>query len=167
MEQLNPNPQPPSPASLWASEISRWGFFACGIVLVVAAAILPLNADLEWTRHQADLALVIEQENLARNESYAGMVAAIENQNPDTLRLLAQANMGLIPATHDALVSPGYRSDPMMFELLEPAALQRPVFAPQYSRLERLVMVPKSRLWVIAGGMLLVLIGVLPAAKPK
>jgi len=167
VEQLNPESQPALQTADWASEISRWGFFACGIVLVVAAAILPLNADLEWTRHQADLALVIEQENVARNASYTGMVAAIENQNPDTLRLLAQANMGLIPATHDALVSPGYRSDPMMFELLEPAALQRPVFAPRYSRLEKLVMAPKSRLWVIAGGMLLVLIGVLPAAKPK
>jgi len=167
VEQLNPKSAPPKKNPDWASEIARWGFFACGIVLVVAAAILPLNADLEWTRHQADLALVIEQENIARNESYAGMVAAIENQNPDTLRLLAQSNMGLIPATHDALLMPGQRADPMLFELLEPAALDRPVFAPQYSRLEKLVMTPKSRLWVIAGGMLLVLIGVLPAAKPK
>jgi len=167
VEQSHPDSQPAAQNSDWASEIARWGFFACGIVLVVAAAILPLNADLEWTRHQRDLALVAEQENFARNESYAGMIDAIENQNPDTLRLLAQSNMGLIPASHDALVSPGYRSDPMMFELLEPAALERPVFEPQYSRLEKMVMVPKSRLWVIAGGMLLVLIGVLPAARAK
>ncbi|MBL4810428.1 MAG: hypothetical protein JKY43_10285 [Phycisphaerales bacterium] len=150
-----------------ASEIARWGFFLCGIVLIAAAAILPLNADLEWTRHQTNLALVAEQENIARNESYANMIEAIEKQNPDTLRLLAQSNMGLIPATHDALISPGQQADPMMFELLEPAALDRPVFAPQYSRLEKMVMVPTSRLWVIAGGILLVLIGILPAAKPK
>ena len=150
-----------------ASEISRWGFFISGIILIIAAAILPLNADLDWTRHQRNLALVAEQENAARNVSYQGMLAAIENKKPDTLRLLAQSNMGMIPTGHDALLVPGQRPDPMIFELLEPAPLTRPDFEPNYSRLENLVMIPKSRLWVIAGGILLVLIGILPAANPK
>ena len=161
MEQLQSKPDSA------ASEIARWGFFLCGIILIVAAAILPLNADLEWTHHQRNLALVAEQENIARNVSYQGMIAAIENKNPDTLNLLAQSNMGMIPADHDALLMPGQRADPMIFELLEPAPLPRPVFAPNYSRLENLVMIPKSRLWVIAAGILLVLIGIPPAARPK
>lgn len=95
------------------------------------------------------------------------MVAAIENKNLDTLNLLAQSNLGMIPADSDALFAPGQRADPMIFELLEPAPFVRPDFAPNYSRLENLVMVPKSRLWVIAGGILLVLIGILPAANSK
>jgi len=150
-----------------ASEISRWAFFICGIILIVAAAILPLHADLEYTRHQRNLALLAEQENVARNVSYQSMIAAIDQHNPDTLHLLAQSNLGMIPADHDALLVPGQRADPMIFELLEPAALDRPAFAPQYSRLEKLVMTTKSRLWVIAAGMLLVLIGILPATKAK
>jgi hypothetical protein len=151
----------------WASEISRWGFFICGIILIAAAAILPLRADLDWTRHQRDLALVVEQDNAARNESYQGMIAAIDHGNPDTLQLLAHSNLGMIPADRDALVVPGVRTDPMIFELLEPTPKPRPEFAPRYSRLERLVMIPKTRLWVLAGGILLVLIGLLPAVKPK
>lgn len=150
----------------WASEISRAGFFITGLVLIVAAAVLPLKADLDWTTHQRNLALVQEQENAARNASYAQMIDAIEQQNPDTLRLLAQSNLGVIPADHNALVAPGAKPDPMVFELLEPAPLARPDFVPRYSRLERLVMIPETRLWVIAGGMLLVLMGLLPAAKP-
>ncbi|MBO6512440.1 MAG: hypothetical protein JJ974_00555 [Phycisphaerales bacterium] len=150
-----------------ASEISRAGFFIAGIVLIVAAAILPLRADLEWTTHQRNLALVQEQENAARNASYQQMIDAIDQQNPDTLRLLAQSNLGVIPADHNALVAPGAKPDPMVFELLEPTPLDRPEFAPRYSRLERLVMVPETRLWVIAGGMLLVLLGLLPQAKPS
>ena len=150
-----------------ASEISRWAFFICGLILIIAAATLPLKADLDYTRHQRDLAMVVEQENVARNASYQSMLDAIESKNPDTLRLLAQSNMGLIPASHEALLVPGEQRDPMVFELLEPSPLARPEFSPQYSRLERLVMIPKSRLWVIAGGIFCVLIGLLPAAEPK
>jgi hypothetical protein len=150
-----------------ASEISRWAFFICGLILIIAAATLPLKADLDYTRHQRDLAMVIEQDNAARNASYQSMLDAIESKNPDTLRLLAQSNMGLIPASHEALLVPGERRDPMVFELLEPQPLPRPEYAPQYSRLERLVMIPKSRLWVIAGGIFCVLIGLLPAVEPK
>ena len=155
----------PSTQTDYASEVARWGFFLCGIVLVVAAAILPLNADLEWTNHQSTLARVIEQDHIARNASYQSMIDAVDRNDPDTLQLLAQSNLGLIPAGNDALVTPGVRNDPMLLELLEPAPLPRPEFAPNYSRLERLVMVPKARLWVIAGGILLVFIGILPKAK--
>lgn len=158
--------QPSLPDNI-ASEISRWAFFICGLILIIAAATLPLKADLDYTRHQRDLAMVIEQDNLARNASYQSMLDAIESKNPDTLRLLAQSNMGLIPASHEALLVPGERRDPMVFELLEPQPLPRPEFSPQYSRLERLVMIPKSRLWVIAGGIFCVLIGLLPAVDPK
>tara|TARA_R110000868_G_scaffold119469_2_gene316930 strand:- start:252615 stop:253121 length:507 start_codon:yes stop_codon:yes gene_type:complete len=165
VEQLHSHPE--SIPTDYASEISRWGFFVCGIILIAAAAILPLRADLDWTRHQRDLALVAEQDNAARNESYKGMIAAIDHGNPDTLQLLAHSNLGMIPANRDALVTPGVRTDPMIFELLEPIPKPRPEFAPRYSRLEKLVMVPKTRLWVLAGGILLVLIGLLPAAKPK
>ena len=154
-------------ADMAASEISRWACFISGIILIIAASILPLRADLEWTRHQRNLALVTEQENAARNVSYAAMIDAIDQKNPDTLRLLAQSNLGMIPADRDALLMPGQSADPMTFELLEPAPLPRPEFAPNYSRLEKLVMIPKSRLWVIAGGILLVLIGILPAARAK
>jgi hypothetical protein len=170
VEQFSPHPDPDHNTELsdnLASEISRWAFFICGLILIIAAATLPLKADLDYTRHQRNLAMVIEKENAARNVSYQSMISAIESKNPDTLRLLAQSNMGLIPATHEALMIPGERQDPMVFELLEPAPFARPEFSPQYSRLERLVMVPKSRLWVIAGGIFLVLVGLLPAAKPK
>ncbi len=149
------------------AEIACWGFLIGGIILIIAAAILPLRADLEWTRHQRNLALVAEQESMARNASYANMIAAIENQNPDTLQLLAQSNLGLIQPDQNALVMPGVRSDPMLFELLEPEPLARPVFAPQYSRLEKMVMVPRTRLWILAGGIGLVFVGLLPAARAK
>lgn len=166
MEHSRDHSEPESSRD-FASEISRAGFFITGLVLIVAAALLPLKADLEWTTHQRNLALVQEQENAARNASYQQMIAAIDQKNPDTLRLLAQSNLGVIPADHNALVAPGAKQDPMVFELLEPAPLIRPEFMPRYSRLERLVMIPKTRLWVIAGGMLLVLMGLLPAAKPS
>lgn len=153
--------------SEFASELARWGFFLSGIVLVIAAAILPLQADLEWTHHQRDLALIVEQDNLARNASYQRMIDAIQNKDPDTLHLLAQSNLGLIPASRDALVIPGVRRDPMLFELLEPAPHQRPEFNPRYSRLQKLVLTPKARLWVIAGGIFLVFLGLLPKTKAR
>ena len=156
---------------MWGSEIARWGFFLAGVVLIVAAAVLPLRADLEWTRHQRNLAAVSEQEHALRNERYSQMIGAIDSQDPHTIGLLAQSNLGMIPSDRSAIVMSGpmgqASSDPMVFELLEPPMLERPEFAPRYSRLERLVMVPRTRLWVIAGGIFLVFVGLLPAARAK
>ena len=168
VEQLPAHPAPPpsgQPADRFASEVARWCCFAAGLALLVSAFVLPVREDLRLMRHQRTLALIAEQEHAARNARYQEMIDALERAEPDTILRLAHANLGLIPAGSESLAAPGQMRDPMLFELLEPEPIARPVYRPERTRLERLVLDRRTRLWVVATGAVLTLMGLLPMAR--
>lgn len=168
VEQFPDHPAPTptdQPADRFASELARWCCFAAGLALLVSAFILPVREDLRIIRHQRELALIAEQEHAARNARYQDMIGALERAEPDTILRLAHANLGLIPAGSESLSPPGELRDPMLFELLEPRPIPRPAYRPDRSRLERLVLSRDTRLWVVAGGAVLTLVGLLPMAR--
>jgi len=161
----HPAPEPSRAPDRFASELARWCCFIAGLALLVSAFVLPVREDLRVMRHQRELALIAEQEHAARNARYEQMIEALERAEPDTILRLAHSNLGLIPVGSESLVPAGGPRDPMLFELLEPESIDRPAYAPARSRLEGLVLDRRTRLWVVAAGAVLTLMGLLPMAQ--
>jgi hypothetical protein len=149
-----------------AGEIGRWMIFAAGLVVLVASLILPAQADLRMTRMERDRTLHIERAHEQRIDRYRGFLNQLASPDEQTIELLAMAQLGKIPGNREALVAPGEPGDTLLLEAIEPeptpfVETQRPL-----TRLERITSDQRTRLWVIAGGLLAVLYGLLPATKP-
>lgn len=163
-----PRDEPPEtdPSDRLASSITRWVCLLSGVALLASAMILPAHEELARVEHQRDTALAIRAHHEARNARYQQALGSIDRGDPGTIARLTHASLGLIPASTRALVPEGGPlRDPMLFELLEPEPPATPRRDPSRSRLERLVLDPATRLWVIAGAALLTLIGLLPRAQ--
>ena len=149
----------------WAGALGRWFIFAAGLAILVAALILPAQIDLRETRDQRDLALHIEQSHNTRIERYEAFLAEMKHPAPETVKLLAMSQLGMIASDRQALIIPGQPADPQLFEFLEPTPV---VFEPRIvntSRLETLTTGLDSRFWFVLIGAVSVMYGILPAAK--
>ena len=144
-----------------------WLFLIAGLVLLSFTVVIPAQSDLAEARWQRDRAVAIEaqrEERLFKHERY---LAALESREPTVVKALAASQLNLVPAGSGAIVEvddPG-RSDASVFPVLEPAPISLPELHQVESRLGRWARDRDSRLWLIAGGSMLVLIGVLPWGK--
>ena len=148
---------------------SKWGAFLAGVALMIALALIPPAADLETIHRQRDRILAMEQTDLARIANYQAMIRAIDERDPDTVRLVLASELQLVPRGRTALVVPGRPDDPRLFELLEPAPTPAPgVAPPARSALARLAVDDKGRLVLAAIACLALLWGVMPPlAEPS
>lgn len=144
--------------------VSKWIGFLCGLALLIAVALIPPAADLDAVRLQRDRVLTMEQTDLQRLANYRALLDALENRDPDTLRLVLAAQLQLIPRGQTALVVPGAIEDPRLFELLEPPAPDLPYsVAPTVpSTLTRLASSDLGRLALLTGAGLAILWGLMP-----
>lgn len=147
-------------------ELGRWLIFASGLVVLVAALLLPVQADLRATRQERDRTLHIERAQNQRIDRYRGFLNELHSPDEHTVQLLAMSQLGKIPGDRQALVAPGEPGDTLLVESIEPQPepfvdTQRPM-----TRLERFTTDQRTRLWIIAGGLVAVFYGLLPAAKP-
>lgn len=161
VQTTNPTHAP----SDWAGFLGRWLIFVSGLVVLVAALILPAQIDLRETRIQRDLALHIEQSQHTRIDRYQEFLKQLESPSASTVDLLAMSQLGIIPDDREALIVQGKPADPQLFEFLEPT---QPAFEPRVMRvshLEEFTTGSRSRLWVVLIGAVAVMYGLLPAAK--
>ncbi len=154
-----------SVSDVFANSIARWMFFLAGITLLVAALLLPATGDLRTVRQIRDAALMTETHHHQRVARYEQFLRAIESGDQATIELLAQSQLGVIPAGREALILPGQPADPMVFELLEPIATTQAPVAHRISVLEKLTTTRETRFVVILVGAMAVLIGILPPAR--
>ncbi len=148
-----------------AGSLGRWMIFAAGLVVLVAALILPAQIDLRETRLQRDLALHTEQAQQTRINRYRVFLEQLENPSASTVDLLAMSQLGMIADDREALIIPGQPADPQLFEFLEPTL---PAFEPRIvtaSYLEEFSTGTRSRLWIVLIGAVAVMYGLLPPAK--
>jgi len=141
--------------------------FIAGITVLVAAVLLPAQADLRATRVERDRTLHTERLGERRIERYRAFLNELANPDEQTVQLLAMSQLGQIPGDRAALVAPGERGDMMLLESIEPRPepfvdTQRPL-----TRLERITIHQRSRLWLVAGALVAVLYGLMPATKPS
>jgi hypothetical protein len=141
-----------------------WLFLAAGVVLLFATVVIPAQADLAEARWQRDRALAIEAQRKERLFKHERYLAALESREPALVRALAASQLNLVPAGRAAALRP---IDPMMedasvFPSLEPAPIVLPELELVDSRLARWARGEHSRLWLIAAGSMLVMMGLLP-----
>ncbi|MBX3365098.1 MAG: hypothetical protein KF866_10060 [Phycisphaeraceae bacterium] len=144
-----------------------WLFLIPGVVALAAAALLPIQDSLEevrWQAHRMNLVAQHAEERLDRHRRY---LAALEAGDPTLARSLASSQLNLAPPDRRPL-APGASLPPAsVFDDLNPPPPDPPAFAPKRSRLHRLATDQKLRPWFIAGGMLAIVVGLLPPTDAR
>lgn len=156
-----------NPLDHFAGELGRWMIFSAGLVIIVAALLLPMNEDLRAVRLERDRTLHLEQAQELRIDRYREFLNQLASPDQQTVELLAMTQLGMIPSDRAAIITPGELDDTLLIEAIEPAPEPfNRTLRPQ-TRLERLISGPTSSRVVILGGLLAVLYGLLPATKPS
>lgn len=142
-------------------------FLAAGIVLIAAAVLIPARRDLrqaEWNRDRARAVEAKAKDRLAR---YAEYLDALARENRTLVVSLAATQLNLAPADRRVMIDASQAGLPAadVFAALEPGRASIPPPLSTGSMLERWSASRRSRPWLLAGGALLVLIGLLPPAR--
>lgn len=141
-----------------------WLFLIAGLVLLGFTVLIPAQDDLAEARWQRDRAVAIEAQRKERLFKHERYLAALESREPTVVKALAASQLNLVPAGTGAIVEVDdpATSNASVFPSLEPAPITLPELRRVDSRLGRWARDRDSRLWLIAAGSMMVLIGVLP-----
>ncbi len=147
-----------------------WLFLTAGLALVATTVLIPAAADLDEARWQRDKALAIERHRLDRLERYGKYLAAVQRADEEVVLSLMATQLNRSPVGRVPImpVDEPARTSASPFPTLEPDALVLPERYPLQQRpslLLRLTTSDHHRLWMIAAGVLCVLVGLLPPAK--
>lgn len=146
-----------------------WLFVAAGLMVLGATVLIPAADDLAHARWLRERALIIEKERLERLERYEEYAAALEAREPALVMSLAASQLHQIPADRKPIpgLTPAPDAPASVFPPLEPDPITLPERTLPDSLLYRLTTSEKHRVWLIAGGALLVLIGLLPPGRRR
>lgn len=173
-ESMRPTVHPPS------HQVTRplfqldagWLFLIAGIGLLGATVLVPAAADLAEAEYQRNRALAIERHRQVRIERYGQYLAAVLRADEDVVLSLTAMQLNRSPVDRIPLMpepEPG-KTSASPFPALEPPPLvmpERPADQQRPSILTRLTTNDHHRLWLIAGGVVCVLIGLLPPVVRK
>lgn len=149
-----------------------WLFLIAGIALLGATVLVPAAADLAEAEYQRNRALAIERHRLDRIERYGQYLAAVQRGDEDVRLSLMAMQLNRSPVDRIPLMpdpEPA-KTSASPFPALEPPPLTMPERADSQkdpSILTRLTTNDHRRLWLIAGGVVCVLIGLLPPIVRK
>lgn len=147
-----------------------WLYLLPGLALICATVLIPAYDDLSSAEFQRSQAFALEQYRSERLRSYTAYLTALSRNDETVLLQLAATHLNLIPSGKEVLIAPaGQISDlpASPFPALEPE--YRPPSPPVQvdSLLRRLSVQDTTRLWMIAGGMMCILIGLLPSGRVR
>ena len=148
-----------------------WLFLAAGLALLAATVLIPARDDLQ----QAELVLAkanAERAHAAqRLAKYAEFLEALRREDEDLMLQLAAKHLNLTPRDRAPILGVGaeLRSDGIIdtYAALEPPPPSEFVRVAPNSMLQRWSTDDRSRLWLLAGGSLLTLVGLLPASSAR
>lgn len=149
-----------------------WLFLIAGLVTLSLTVLIPAQHDLDIALWQRERAAAIERHRQERIDHYAAYLKALERNDDSVTLSLAATQLNMSPVNFVPL--PGQvTQDPTgvsasIFPHLEPAppALPgKPTVSSRSSTLARWTINDRSRLWMLAAGVLCVLIGLLPSAR--
>jgi hypothetical protein len=146
-----------------------WLFLCPGLVLLGATVLIPAQDDLAAARWKRDRAVAIEMNRLERLDHYGAYLGALDRGEDSVVLSLAAAQLNMAPEGHQpvsALSDPS-RRDASVFPSLEPdpPVLPPPPDQSHRSKLATLATGERSRLWLIAGGALCIMVGLLPPVR--
>lgn len=148
-----------------------WLYVAAGAALLVAVTLLPAQEDLLEAQWRRDQALAWEVHQLKRLERRSAYLESLDRRDPKLIASLAMVHLNLTP-TGAAPLSPleparVAQSDVGDVVNLDPPPPRTPRPAEPDSLLWRLATSGRWRLWLIAGGAMALLFGLLPPASPR
>ncbi len=143
-----------------------WLYLLAGMALLAATILIPAMDDLEDVQIERDRLMAVERHRGERIGKYRDYLDALDREEPSLVMALAASQLNLIPQgrtialqTPDLLTAPQRAS---IFPTLEPAPLVLPERRATGSLLERLTGSDLTRPWLIAGGALCLMMGLLP-----
>ncbi len=141
--------------------------------MLASAILIPASEALNEAQYARDRAIVSEQHRVARLDKHRAYLQALHDRQPALIAQLKAIQLNQYPEGMRPLgeleLDQG-RASASVFGMLEPPLPEMPSepgHRTDRSMLARLSTGEPSRLWLIAGGALAVLIGVLPATKRK
>ncbi|MFO0833201.1 MAG: hypothetical protein U0637_15315 [Phycisphaerales bacterium] len=144
-----------------------WLFLLAGLALLGATAWISASNDTAEARITRDRLLAQEAHRQERISRYEEFMGAIEQKQPALIESLAAAQLNQIPADRAAI--PGTvrdnQVDASVFPALEPPPLHLPERRSIDSRLARLVSGDLTRMLLLGGSALMILIGLLPPSR--
>jgi hypothetical protein len=144
-----------------------WLFLLAGIAVIAAAVLIPAFDDLNEARLQRDRAIALYEHRADRNSRHQRYLDALERAEPPLVLALAATQLNQIPSDRELVLEPPdpATSDASVYPDLEPPPLVMPEPIARDSLLHRLATGDRTRTWLLAGGALCLLLGVLPKAR--
>lgn len=148
-----------------------WLFLIAGVALIAFTVIIPAVNDLHDAEYYRERMRSVEQHRLDRLTRYQGYHEALRDGEPGLVRSLAATQLNQAPENAKLLQNPDPNAPPRsasIFGALEPPPLvmpNKPVR--EVSTLEKWATDDRSRLWLLASGALLILIGLLPPSRGR
>lgn len=147
-----------------------WLFLLSGLILIAATVLIPAQRERDQARLYLQRASAAAEHRQARLARYHQFAQAARNADPTLVSSLAAMQLNLAPDGTELLLSSGEipSRSASVFASLEPPPLvlpqaqNRPV-----SRLERWTTSPTARLWLLGAAAMLILLGLLPPARPS
>jgi hypothetical protein len=138
------------------------------VALLAATVLVSAQAQVDEARFVRDRALMVEDHRHLRLDRYREFLAAVETRQPALIEALASSQLNQIPADRAAI--PGTLqptlADASVFPALEPQPMVEPVRTNSTSMLVRLTNNDATRVWLLVGAAVLILVGLLPASRP-
>lgn len=152
---------------------SGWLYMLSGMILVAAVMLIAPADDLARMRYQHELIRAEEEAAQARLASYARLLAAVEERDPDVMRRLFATQLRVVPSGTVPVLLPGESPAEMLdasidswVEATTPPKrhVPPPVFRDSWLRR---MSAGNGRLWLAGFGLLLVFVGLLPTAEAE
>lgn len=150
---------------------SGWLFLIPGLIVLCATILIPALDDVADAKWRRDRVLAIEAHRLERLQNYIDYLDAVDRGDESVVLSLVATQLNMMPEDVIPInppTDPG-RTSASIFPELEPTPILLRDAPPKQERslLTRLATGERSRLWMIIGGAICVLIGLLPVATPR
>ncbi len=153
-----------------------WLFVGAGSAIVVAGVVIPAQEDLAESRLHRDRAIVAADYAATRVARYSDFLESLDALVETVMTHLAATQLYVVPATKTPLfmLRSDRPDDANVFREIEPPPPDLPTDAgdgdgengtARRSLLAMLVTGDATRPWAVIGGMMCILIGLLPAAR--
>lgn len=147
-----------------------WLFLLVGLATIGLTILIPAQHDLELAVWNRDSALIVERHREERLARYGKFLEAVRSGDEPALLSLAAIQLNKSPIDRVPLNPKPEPSNvsASIFPHLEPpqpASIPRPAITERSSILTRWSTDDKTRVWLFAGGLICIMIGLLPAAK--
>jgi len=154
------------PSAAWLNP--AWLYLIAGVALLAATVLVSAQAQVDEARFVRDRALTVEQHRQQRLDRYREFLVAVETKQPALVEALASSQLNQIPADRAAIPGTMHDSlvDASVFPALEPAPMAEPTRTHSTSMLVKLTSNDATRVWLLVGASVLILVGLLPAARP-